>query len=99
MPSKKSVNLCTKCHQRQSSLSGIVKGVYYKNLCTECLNESSIVSSGDARWQRSLDAEDHEAEIQQPYLSDGTINTRFAKLYPKQASALFTEKEIRDANH
>jgi hypothetical protein len=57
------------------------------------------VSSGDARWQRTIDAEDHEAEIQQPWNADGSINTRFAKLYPTQAAALFSEKEIRDANH
>lgn len=56
------------------------------------------VSTGAARWNRTIDAEDHEAEIQQPYNKDGTINAGFAKMYPRQAKALFTDKQIRDAN-
>lgn len=56
------------------------------------------VSSGHAEWNRTIDMQDHEADIQQPYNKDGTINTRFAKLYPKQAKALFTEVELRNAN-
>lgn len=78
----------------------IIRGTYYRNLCNPCYQELSDnpVSSGDARWQRTLDAEDHEAEIQQPYNADGSINTRFAKLYPRQAQQLFTSEELDKAN-
>ena len=55
------------------------------------------VSSGDARWQRTIDLENHEADIQQPYNADGSINVRFARLYPKQAAALFSKEQLRKA--
>jgi hypothetical protein len=47
---------------------------------------------------RSIDAEDHEQDIQQPYGKDGKPNPMFIRLYPKQAKAVFTEKQMRDAN-
>lgn len=62
-----------------------------------CKLSNATVSSGHANWSRTIDVEDHEADIQQPYNSDGTINTRFAKLYPKQAKALFTPVQLREA--
>jgi len=99
MRSKKNVTLCERCLRNPSTGSAILSGRYFRDICKDCVSLSVIVSSGDARWQRTIDAEDHEADIQQPWNSDGTINTRFAKLYPKQAAALFTEKEIRDANN
>lgn len=91
-------NLCEVCSTNTSSLSAIIGGVYYKYVCAQCNGKGAQVSSGHARWARSIDAEDHEAEIQQPYNSDGTINTRFAKLYPEQAAALFDEKDLREAS-
>lgn len=89
---------CSKCTKRDATAAGIVKGVYYKDICQSCLNEQNVVSSGHARWSRSIDAEDHEADIQQPWNADGTINTRFAKLYPRQAKAVFTPEELDRAN-
>lgn len=72
--------------------------MYYREVCGSCKLSNNIVSSGHASWSRTIDIEDHEADVQQPYNSDGTINTRFAKLYPKQAKVLFTEEQIRNAN-
>lgn len=90
---------CKSCLTRNASgRSAIVIGVYYSDICDDCFNKSNVVSSGHARWQRSIDVEDHEHEIQQPYNSDGSINTGFAKLYPKQAQALFTSEQLDDAN-
>lgn len=88
---------CDVCLINNSEISAVIDGVYYKNVCLPC-NGKDQVSSGHARWLRSIDAEDNEAAIQQPYNSDGTINTRFAKLYPKQAAALFSDEELRKAN-
>ena len=82
---------------KEATLSAVVNGVYYKHICVYCNSKGSQVSSGHARWERGLDAEDREADIQQPYNSDGTINTRFAKLYPKQAEALFSKEELDKA--
>lgn len=86
---------CQICKIRPSSI-GVIIGGKYLNLCTEC-KPLPQVSSGHARWNRTIDMEDHESEIQQPYNKDGSINARFAKLYPKQAKAIFTDKQIRDA--
>lgn len=91
--------ICDCCQKTKTNLrSAVVSGAFYKNVCEECLAKTRIVSSGHARWERSIDLEDHEADIQQPYNADGTINTRFAKLYPKQAKALFSESELRKAS-
>ncbi len=81
----------------EATLGAVVGGIYYKHICVFCNSKGSSVSSGHAQWQRTMDAEDNEASIQQPWNSDGTINTRFAKLYPKQASALFSDEELRKA--
>lgn len=93
---------CVSCKQNPSSRSAVVNGVYYADLCDACHSaltaRLSVISSGHARWSRSVDLEDHEHEIQQPYNKDGTPNARFMKLYPKQAKALFNEKQMRDAN-
>lgn len=86
---------CQNCKIRPASIGVIINGDY-RDLCYEC-KPLPQVSSGAARWDRSIDLEDHEHEIQQPYNSDGTINARFAKLYPKQAKALFNDKQLRDA--
>lgn len=92
---------CVSCNLDKTPTHSLVfAGRYYKGICEDCkrlLLHSQQPSSGHARWQRSIDLEDHEADIQQPYNSDGSINSRFAKLYPKQAAALFNPKQIRDA--
>lgn len=86
---------CENCHQNPAEIGIIVEGKYSK-VCADCKPLPQI-SSGHARWERGVDLEDHEAEIMQPYNADGTINARFAKLYPKQAKALFNDKQLRDA--
>ena len=89
--------LCELCEKNPSSASAILNGTYYKNICNDCKLSNNRVSSGHAVWQRGIDVENHEADIQQPYNSDGSINTRFAKLYPKQAKSLFTPEQLREA--
>ncbi len=71
--------------------------MYYKLVCDRCKLANATVSSGHANWSRTIDIEDHEADVMQPYNADGTINTRFARLYPKQAKALFTPDDLRNA--
>lgn len=92
---------CENCHQNKSNRSAVIKGVYYSALCDTCfanLNKSQVTSSGHARWARSIDLEDHEADIQQPWGKDGKPNAKFIKLYPKQAAAVFDKKQMRDAS-
>jgi len=90
------VTVCETCKIRTASI-GIIIGDKYHNVCAEC-KPLPRVSSGHARWSRGIDIEDREADVQQPYNKDGSINTRFAKLYPKQAKALFSDDDIRKAN-
>lgn len=88
--------LCTICLTKPATNSAIVEGVYYKNVCDSCKSQPNV-SSGHARWEQTIDAEDHEADIMQPWNADGSINARFTKLYPKQAKHLFTPEEIRNS--
>lgn len=88
---------CKICNSRPRQISAVINGVYYPDICLEC-KQTNHVSSGQARWERSIDMEDHELDIQQPYNADGTPNARFIKAYPKQAAAVFNEKQMRDAS-
>jgi len=90
--------ICELCETNSGVVSAIINGVYHRSVCSSCNGKSAVVSSGHARWARSVDLEDNEAAVQQPHNSDGTINTRFAKLYPEQARALFSEDELRKAD-
>lgn len=89
---------CEKCSKPIShSRSAVINNVYYASVCDRCLAENAQVSSGDARWQRSVDAEDHEHDVLQPYGADGEPNADFIKAYPKQAKAVLTPEEIERA--
>jgi hypothetical protein len=88
---------CEICGTNSGNLSAVISGTFYKHVCSACNSKGSQVSSGHAKWLRSMDVEDNEAAIQQPWNADGTINTRFAKLYPKQAAVLFSEDDLRKA--
>lgn len=88
--------LCDSCEINKASIKAIVDGEYV-HLCRDC-RPRPVVNSGHARWERDIDFLDHEADLLQPYNADGSINTNFARLYPKQAAALFTPEQIRRAN-
>lgn len=93
--------ICDVCHKRKAEVSAIVNGSYYKNLCKPCkaqLSMGQMPNSGHARWARDIDLQDHEADIQQPWGKDGKPNAQFIRLYPKQAAAVFTKQQMRDAS-
>lgn len=98
MEEEKDLKPCELCKTNKSECSAVLNGVYYKHVCGSCKLSNNVVSSGHANWNRTIDIEDNEAAVQQPWNADGTINTRFAKLYPTQAKALFTPEQIRNAN-
>ncbi len=91
---------CSQCHQEEATIRAMIGGTYYPDLGPDCkakLSAGQGISSGHARWARTIDAEDNEAAIQQPRNKDGTINGRFCRLYPRQAAALFTPEQMRKA--
>lgn len=91
---------CSECLREDGSITAVIQGRYYPSLCGACkarLNAGQAVSSGAARWSRTIDLEDHEADIQQPHNADGTPNGRFCRLYPDKAKYLFTDEQIRRA--
>lgn len=88
-------SICDSCRQNNAELGVVLDGVY-KKICYSCKPKPQV-NSGHARWSRSLDLEDSEWMIQQPRNADGSINTKFAKLYPDKARMLFNEEELRKA--
>lgn len=85
--------LCLICNQNPATASAIVQGTYYRSVCSSCKAQPNV-SSGHARWERSIDAEDHEFDIMQPYGADGKPNAQFVKAYPRQSAALFSQEEM-----
>ena len=87
---------CDKCTRRKGTVSGVMRGVYYKNLCKFCLTGGQEVSSGQASFNRQRDLEDHAQDMVQPFVG-GRANSDFIRLYPDSAKNLFTKDEIADA--
>lgn len=87
---------CDLCGIRDGNLSAVVRGIFYKHVCIMC-NSNDQVSSGHARWLRSVDAEDHQFDLAQPYNADGTPNSDFIRAYPKQSEAVFTKEQMDKA--
>ena len=88
---------CEICKANNSVGSAVIDGQYVKDICARCKVSGIKTSSGHARWLQNVDVEDHSADIMQPHNADGTLNTDFAKLYPEQAKAVFTEDDIAEA--
>lgn len=91
------MKVCDLCQINPPTRSAVVDGEYCESLCDSCLLVNNKVSSGDARWSRTIDTEDHQADLMQPHNADGSVNTDFVKLYPKQAKAVFTSEQITKA--
>lgn len=93
--------ICDVCKNSPGDISAVISNVYYPNLCQDCkikLVKKQLPSAGAAQWARSIDLQDHAADIQQPWGADGKPNADFIRLYPKQAAAVFDEKTMRDAS-
>lgn len=88
--------LCERCDKNPATNSAIIQGIYYQHICKGCM-VSPQVSSGAARWDRTIDMEDSQFDVMQPYSANGKINPEFVKAYPKQSKAIFTQKEMDDA--
>lgn len=85
---------CQKCLNRTSEVSGVVRGVYYTDLCKSCV--TGEVSSAEASYDRQRDLEDHNGDMVQPH-AGGAPNVEFMKLYPERAKQLFTPEQIATA--
>lgn len=85
--------LCQICKLYPAEKAGIIKDIYYKNVCQTCINMSFNVSAGLASYNRARDLEEHEADIRQPY-SGGKPDSQFIHLYPERARELWSAEEI-----
>lgn len=86
---------CVKCGLKPATVSAVLEGEYYRFLCEDCRPQPKV-NSGHARWERSIDLEDHLIDIMQPFNADGSRNADFIKVYPKQAAAIFTKEQMDD---
>lgn len=86
---------CESCSCNEASMSAIVNGQYYKNVCSPCANGVVGLSSSHADYNRRFDAQTHQWEIAQPYTKDGTPSRDFIALYPDRARKIFSAEEVR----
>lgn len=91
---------CEVCNTNESTGSAIIQNTYYPCICSPCkqkFNVGQSVSTGAARWNRTIDIEDHVVDIAQPWGNDGKPNPVFIQAYPDKARTHFTEEQLRDA--
>lgn len=91
---------CEICEKyRETTKGAIVHDFYYKSICRGCYAEllHAKASSGQARYNRDRDVEEHEADIIQPWDGDGKPSAEFLKLYPEQSRTMFGEDGMRAA--
>lgn len=91
-------DVCTQCQKNPPTVSALIAGKLYKNLCQGCYNlllVGKLPSSASAQYDRERDIEDHLGDVQQPYDADGKPNRGFIELYPDKAKQMFTEDELR----
>jgi hypothetical protein len=81
---------------QNNTVSAVVDGVYYPEICKSCLASISSVSisSGLQGYNRRRDYEDNAQDTVQPYDAGGNPRPEFYRLYPSQAEKVFTKSEI-----
>lgn len=88
---------CSRCKQRDPSVSAVIDGELVKDICEPCYSElvaGKHELSSQASFNRNRDMEDHAADVAQPRVG-GKPNTDFIRNYPEQAKSIFTEEELR----
>lgn len=77
--------------------SAIINGVYYPSITRKEMDElthNSSFSSGAQSNERRRQYEEHAQDTVQPYDAAGKPRAEFYRLYPEQASKVFTKDEI-----
>jgi hypothetical protein len=84
---------------KPANKSAVINDFYYKHLCTADYEEliGGGANSGQARYNRDRDGEEHEADIIQPWNGDGKPSAEFLRLYPTQSRTMFGEDGMRAA--
>lgn len=91
--------ICEVCSEKKYCRGTIIGDNYYKAVCNGCyalLTEDMGVSSGQADYNRGRDAEEHEADMIQPWVN-GKPSGEFINLYPERSKTLFTDDEFDQA--
>jgi hypothetical protein len=87
---------CITCNQPTETISALVNGKYYPNICRNCKHDmtaDSNPSSGVASFTRRREFEDFADATVQPYTASGP-NPEFYRLYPKQSEKIFNASII-----
>lgn len=86
---------CDSCFRKGlATVSAIVDGHYYKNVCASCLGHEDI-SSNAAGYARRRGYEDNAQDTIQPYDAKGPA-VEFARLYPDKAEKVYSKKVLDD---
>lgn len=63
----------------------LIEGKYYKNPEDAPKRSQAIVGAQIQRYNLESSAKQHDMDLIQPYLGDGSPNPEFIKYYPKEA--------------
>lgn len=89
---------CDVCHKQRDTVSAILEGVYYSDICRPCISSlepNDRLSAGHQGWAQRRDYEDVADDTVQPYNASGP-NPEFYRLYPKQSEKILTKDEIEE---
>lgn len=87
---------CSICNRKAGTVSAIVEGSYYSDICSACVAATESFehqSSGHIGYEKRRGYEDYADEIVQPYNASGP-DPEFYRLYPEQAEKIFDPEEI-----
>lgn len=88
------MNYCNKCGTKAPTKMAVVSGVYYRNICNDCLSGTVSIPL-DGKYKREREREDFAKEILQPFDNNGDINPDFAQAYQKESVQMFGEDRLK----
>lgn len=87
---------CEHCGKdRLNVKTAIVKGQYYKAICSHCIGDADDeISSNAAGYERRRGYEDNAQDTIQPYDANGKPRAEFLRLYPEAAAKVFGDATV-----
>jgi hypothetical protein len=87
--------ICDACKGDFNNLHGAIINGKYGQYCWQDIQKASRQASpGHAAFSREADRRAHQADMLQPWDSNGVPSTEFIRQYPANAKDMFSQEEL-----